>query len=140
MKATKNQALYLTAALALLFSFSSCNKYEDGPGLSFRTKTNRLIGTWELIKTDGYYINRSGEFTIINFDRDGDFNMIGSYYDYNGQLTSFQEAGDWEWENGKEEVEIETYFAKEDWEILRLTNRELWFEIENGQIWKCEKN
>tara|TARA_R110002111_G_scaffold248050_1_gene311456 strand:+ start:413 stop:835 length:423 start_codon:yes stop_codon:yes gene_type:complete len=140
MSVSNNKKLLLAAGMGIILSFGSCKKYEDGPGLSFRTKTTRLVGNWELIEVDGQQISRFGEFTLIDFDKDGDFTMAGSYYDYNGQYVSFREIGDWEWENGKEEIEVQGSTFKEDWEILRLTYRELWFEVENGLIWKCEKD
>lgn len=139
MNVLNSKKLLLAAGLGIILSFGSCTKYEDGPGLSFRTKTTRLVGNWELIEVDGQQIRRFGEFTLIDFDKDGDFTLSGSYFEANGQYVSYREAGDWEWENGKEEIEIETNGFKEDWEIMRLTNNELWFEVENGQIWKCEK-
>ncbi|KAF5433723.1 hypothetical protein C5S36_05990, partial [Candidatus Methanophagaceae archaeon] len=47
--------------------------------------------------------------------------------------------GDWEWESGKEAIEITVDGEKEEFDILRLTNKELWFEDENNNEWQCEK-
>lgn len=140
MKVIQNQKLLLAAAMGIILSFSSCKKYEDGPALSFRTKTSRLVGDWTVVKVDGQKLSESGTLINIDFDKGGDFAMASSYFSFNGPNYSTRETGEWEWENGKEEIEIETGRFKEDWEILRLTNKELWFEIENGQKWKCEKN
>ncbi|MEN9334976.1 MAG: hypothetical protein RLY35_2156 [Bacteroidota bacterium] len=41
---------YLLGALFLLFLMDSCSKFENGPAISFRSKENRLIGEWKLIK------------------------------------------------------------------------------------------
>ena len=57
MKTLKLTTLLL--ALALIFGSTSC-KYEDGPGISLRSKTARVAGEWEVnktIETDGYQIN-----------------------------------------------------------------------------------
>ena len=45
-----------TMALALfLLTLASCSKYEEGPGISLRSKKSRLVGDWEMtsITTNG---------------------------------------------------------------------------------------
>lgn len=42
------KAIYLLTLLVI--TFSACKKYEDGPGLSLRTKKARLAGDWTLSK------------------------------------------------------------------------------------------
>ena len=140
MNIPTNQKLFLAVAMGIILSFSSCNKYEDGPALSFRSKTNRLVGNWNVVKIDGIRLLGDGSVVVIDFDKDRDFSILSSYFQSNGQYVSAREAGEWEWENGKEEIEVEGSTFKEDWEILRLTNKELWFEDERGQKWKCEKD
>lgn len=46
-----------TMALALvLFTLASCSKYEDGPGISLRSKKTRLVGDWIATK----YVDEDG--------------------------------------------------------------------------------
>ena len=42
--------IVLLASLAL----GSCNKYDEGPGLSLRSKSHRLCGNWSVTET---YVN-----------------------------------------------------------------------------------
>jgi hypothetical protein len=39
--------------LLLLLLFGSCKKYEDNTGISLKTATGRLIGSWKVVRTDG---------------------------------------------------------------------------------------
>jgi hypothetical protein len=45
MKQIKTSIGLLFIALSI-FSFSSCSKYEEGPGISFRSRKSRVIGEW----------------------------------------------------------------------------------------------
>ncbi len=43
-----NKWIFYISILILSFSCFSCDKYEDGPLISFRSKKNRLLGKWEV--------------------------------------------------------------------------------------------
>ena len=47
-----------------IFSFNSCKKYEDGPGISFRPKVNRLAGVWEVVELQDAF---TGDLLNYNF-------------------------------------------------------------------------
>jgi hypothetical protein len=139
MDGKKNQKLLLAAAVVIILNFNSCSKYEDGPGFSLRTKTNRLTGDWDVVTIAGQNVALQGTFLSLEFEKDGDFTVRSSYM-YYGQSYTYRSDGDWEWEDRKAEIEIELDGDRQDWEILRLTNEELWFEDEQGLEWKCEKD
>ena len=128
-----NRKLMLAAAAVVLLNFTSCKKYEDGPAFSLRSKTNRLLGEWEVVEIDNQDPSDDGRF-IIEFERDGDIEFTYDYGSY-----SYGSQAEWEWEKGKEEIEIEFDNFREDWEITRLTNSELWFETDDKEEWRCEK-
>ena len=129
-----NKKLMLAAAVVIMLNFSSCEKYEDGPMFSLNTKTARLTGEWEVVEIDSNDPMEDVKLTL-EFEKDGDFSFGFSYDGY-----SYSYEGEWEWESGKESIEVEIDGDKTEWEILRLTNDELWFEDENGQEWQCEKD
>ena len=115
--------IYLKLSIVLIFAqsliFSGCGKYEDGPGFSLRTKKARLTGEWEVVEVDG---DKVKDGSTIEFNKDGTFKV-----DY-GSSTS---KGDWNWEKGKTEIELDyDKGGKTEFEILRLTNKELWVEDE----------
>jgi hypothetical protein len=131
---------WLVLALIATLSLSSCAKYEEGPDFSLRSKSNRLSGHWEVVSIDGYSLASDGSIVLIEMKRNGNFSMLSSFNDGYGNFSNYRDVGEWEWENRKEEVEIEGFNFREDWEIIRLTNRALWFETSNRSLWKCVKN
>lgn len=125
----------------------SCGKYDDGPGFSLASKKSRLTGTWELDKlkySDGSIADLNGSIDV-EFEKDGDFtirtttsytNIYGSPYSY-----TYTNSGDWEFSSDKEEIEFDPNDGSDfEWEIKRLTNKELWVEDEDGNEWEWEKD
>ncbi len=129
----KNRKFFIVVvAVILLFNFSSCSKYEDGPAMSLKTKKARLTGEWELQEIDGD--NVSGE-EIWEFSSDGDFEVT---YEDGGDKTT--NKGEWTWEDEKEKIEIDIDDGgKFEMEILRLTNSELIMEDDDGNEYEFEK-
>ena len=124
----KNNVIALT--LVMMISYS-CSKYDDGPFFSLRTKKGRLVGEWELDKViqNGQTQSLDSDYDIIwEFERDGDFEQTLEYGSY-----SYGYNGDWEFDNNGEELEIALNgYGTQTWEINRLTNNELWLEINDG--------
>jgi hypothetical protein len=124
----KNNVIALT--LVMMISYS-CSKYDDGPFFSLRTKKGRLVGEWELDKLilNGQTQSLDSDYDIIwEFERDGDFEQTLEYGSY-----SYGYNGDWEFDNNGEELEIEiNEYGTQTYEINRLTNNELWIEINDG--------
>ena len=131
-------ALSTAAVVVIMLSFSSCKKYDDGPMFSLKTKTARLTkGEWEVVEVANHDIV-DGKMEM-EFDKDGDFTTTYTYsYDGESQTTSYK--GEWEWESGKESIEVRYEGGeKEEFEILRLTNDEFWFEDEDGDEYILER-
>lgn len=133
MKTLKLTTLLLAAAL--VFGSTSCKKYEEGPGLSLRTKTARVAGDWEIEK----YISADG---TVDTDVEGE----GTYtFDKDGTGTiNITESGTslslpftWEFTSNKEKIKITlTFFGtteSSEATILRLTNDEMWIKDEDGE-------
>ena len=109
----------------------SCGKYEEGPAFSLRSKTGRLVGTWELehILVGGVQQQLSGT-SEITFERDGTYTSKI----VNG-IGSVESTGTWEFGDGKETVKVTfsapgSSFTIEN-DILRLTNSEYWMKNSN---------
>ena len=137
MKINTTKNLLLAATIVTILNYSNCKKYEDGPKFSLKTKKTRLTGEWEVVYINGESPDNDAEL-IMEFEKDGDFVM--SYeYDYGTYSYSYSYKGEWEWKDDKERIEIDVNNTKIEFEILRLTNDELWFEDEDGQEWELEK-
>ena len=127
---------YLLFILSFVFIFSSCKKYDDGPVVSLLTKTARLTGEWDVEEIDGEYLTDVSAF--ITFEKNGDFELSVQFNDY--YYDDYIERGYWEWESGKESVDVTVDGERQEYKILRLTNDELWFEDEEREEWRCTKN
>lgn len=135
---TKN-FLTLLPFITVLFFFSNCSKYEDGPNLSLLSKTSRLTGEWEIAKVNGETATDYDYYDeyILEFEKDGDFHVKTSYTDDN-TTYSYDISGEWEWDDEKESVTITLDGDETTLEILRLTNKELWFAVDDEE-WELEK-
>ena len=123
-------------ALSALFIIPSCGKYEEGPGFSLLTKKMRLVGKWdrkEIVYSDGT-VEQDTDDEIVDFQKDGVYAEVDGNVSYNGT---------WEFADDKEDIKIRYTYGSVSYEysreILRLTNKELWVEIDNDEYWKFEK-
>ncbi len=119
--------LFLVTILFVLFN--ACGKYEEGPGFSLRTKKARLVGKWIPVK----FINESGSQAAGDNEATHEFTNDNTYI-ISGELGT--STGTWEFINNKASVrtKYEAFLIGEvvnDWEIVRLTNSELW--VRNAQ-------
>ncbi|MCD4663883.1 MAG: hypothetical protein K8R68_01355 [Bacteroidales bacterium] len=123
-----------TVTIVLLFTFfvSSCKKYEEGPALSFLTKTERLTSSlWELDYIDGeipeYYMT-------LKFETDGEVELSGTIHGYTEAID-----GTWRWAEGKESIRVEFGNDFTEWDIMRLSYDDFWFEDEDDKYFKFMK-
>ena len=138
MKIINNPSIVAIATAVVIFNFTSC-KYEDGPNISLRSKKARLTGEWEVKFIDGAGMIGNDMEITLKFDKDGDLEFNQTYSDYGNSYT-YSQKGEWEWEDGKQSLEITLDGNKQEWEITRLTNKEFEFEDEGNNKWELEKN
>ena len=78
MKQKKNTPALLFIVFGLI-TFTGCSKYEEGPGISLRTKKSRVVGNWQVttLKINGadylnqtysdvFYCSSGSSFTYTN--------------------------------------------------------------------------
>ena len=136
----KNNLLLLAATLVTVLNFQSCSKYEENPPFSLSTKKSRLAGEWEVVKVDGQSSSQyfgSDETYFFEFEKDGDFEFGYTETD-NGATYTYTYSGEWEWKNNKEEIEVEVYGYLIDFEIIKLTKKELILEDKSGILYDGE--
>jgi len=136
----KNNLLLLAATLVTVLNFQSCSKYEENPPFSLSTKKSRLAGEWEVVKVDGQSSSQyfgSDETYFFEFEKDGDFEFGYTETDY-GTTYTYSYSGEWEWENNKEEIEIVIQGYVIDYEIIKLTKKELILEDKSGILFDGE--
>ena len=136
MKLKKSAPIAAIATAAIVFNFSSCT-YEDGPTISLKSKTGRLVGEWNVTEFAGEKVPSGFEYEM-EFEKDGDMSITFTY-SYGGYSYDYTSKGEWEWGSGKESIELDIDGDPYEFDIKRLTNKELWMDDEDGETWELEK-
>ncbi len=125
-----NKTFIVLSLLALIVLGSSCRKYDEGPGVSFIPKKNRVSNEWAFASAIESDID-------VTADYDGavlDLGKTGSVdFDYiiieNGTKTSVQELGEWEFDKDKTHLvlllESSTGTYRMGFRILELKNNSM---------------
>ena len=125
MKTLKITTLFLAAALT--FGSTSC-KYEEGPGISLRTKKARVAGEWIIeksIESDGT-VDTEWDGFEVNFDKDGT-GKTSITYSLGGVSITDEATFKWEFSDSKKKLKVTDEDGEVDEStILRLTNDEMW--------------
>ena len=99
--------------LFLIFWFISCSKKSDSdPLISFRTRTSRLIGKWEITQYsyfDGKIAgtNGNGDPTIIRIE----ISKNGDWHSYDEKWSNSEYVGQWNWVHNSKRSDKETIFV-----------------------------
>jgi hypothetical protein len=128
----------LLTVVASVLMLTSCSPYEEGPAISFRSKTERLCNEWRLTRL---YINGT-EQTLSSFDQQTtlEFKDNGtvnySYAIMDSTAIVITGSGTWEFNDDKTEVITNITYTiggteTDTFKILRLKEEELW--LENNQ-------
>lgn len=114
----------LLIGLTLIFG-TSCGKYEEGPGISFRSKKARVANEWivdQYVYANGD-VEKESESNILELTKDGGVTVIFS----GGTLT-----GAWEFVKDKEEISFNFSGTTYKEKIVKLKNNDMWLEDSDG--------
>jgi len=117
----------LTIGSTVLALMSSCKKYEDGPLISFRTRTERLSNTWEV---DNYTFN-GNDLTSLYTNCTETFSKGG---DYSYSCGLFDGAGKWKFQSNDERIQVTGNDDKSNrnLKILKLEEDAFWYSTDDG--------
>lgn len=108
-----------------MFVFVGCDKYEEGPKISLRTRTERVSNMWDYDKLEVANKDRTDEVlgATMELQKDGDWNQRNGY----GELVAL---GNWEWEDDQETIRLNYEIPGEtieplDWKIIKLEEHQL---------------
>ena len=136
-KVLKGFGFFMMASLLMI----SCKKYDNGGTL--RKAEKNLTNTWEI---DSYYldgVDNTSNLLISNFTEtfsdEGAYSR--SYNDASGDLKN--DTGSWSLDDNKSKINVSgagsyeltaqtSTVSTSDYNILKLTKDELWYEFENG--------
>lgn len=114
--------------VGLMLLLISCNTYEDGPGVSLRSKKARAINVWVLSRAfeDGFDKTDQYKTTFVNYKLElkADDNYVLSYRYQNA--INYEEKGKWKFSNDKLNIVFTPVNSSQEnaWKILRLKNHE----------------
>ena len=125
----------LNFAICTIIALSGC-KYEDGPGLSLRSKKARVAATWEFKKVLYNSFDETSEYLYYTWEmrKDGTFYVDSfgrqPYNPFGGKV----EDGEWDFVLDKEAIDFRYDDGRiERYNIKRLTAKDLWMEyIDSG--------
>lgn len=126
----KNLSLKYKGLLAILiglfFILPSCKKYEDGPLISFRTKTNRLCRTWKL--GDSSLSGSSLNFGALAYETEYVYKSDGTLIVTNTSLRNqpFVQIGTWMFTDNSKKLKTVLDGHSSEITIYKLTVEELW--------------
>ncbi len=140
MKSPK-KAIAVVASAILAATAPSCSKYDDGPKISLRTPTGRLTAhRWDVDKTQNPDFDSDTDY---EFDFKKDRSASLKYrYEYSAfgvsRIYIYKYQGDWEWTDSKESLEIDLKDFGEplEFQITRLTSKELNWKDKEGYEWE----
>ncbi len=127
MKKVKSSfALLIICAIAVT-SIQSCKKYEEGPAISFRSRSERVANTW---RVENYKINGEDYTSLVSgysetFTKKGDYNYSWGILDGRGT---------WEFTNKDTEIKLtgNDEQTSRTLIILKLEEKEFWYYYMDG--------
>ena len=127
----------ILALLIIISGMYSCKKYDEGPLVSLRSKSERIANDWRIEKAIDNGNDVSGDFDKyqISLSKDGDA-YLTAHYRFLGVEYDYTTSGKWRFENNSEKlvVDYEDDSADAAYFILRLKEKELWVRQENTNL------
>ncbi len=108
--------------IGLIISLPSCQKYENGPTISLRSRSERLANVW---KVENYKVN-GNDLTSLVTNYTETFSKTGSYTYEWGLLNN---NGTWNFQNNDKEIKLNGNDNQTSriLTILKLEENTLWY-------------
>jgi hypothetical protein len=118
---------FMVMLLVLLTSTEACKKYEDGPLLSLRSRTERVSNTW---KVENYKVNGT-DYTSLVANYTETYSKDGNYSYSWGVLSG---SGTWKFQNKDAEIKLTGISNQDDHVlvILKLEEKSFWYYYLDG--------
>ena len=128
-----NMNLLIASVITLMVTMGGCKKYEEGPFISLRTKTERIANTW---RVDEYFLNNTNQTSTIDTWMPNYTQTFTKEGTYSYHTNFFDGSGTWDFIDQKEKIRIvvSSSFGDDitDIYILKLKEKELWYYYLDG--------
>ena len=120
----------LACILITISVITACKKYPDGPGVSLRSRTSRVVNTWKMENVilngsdiTSAYINSN---YLETYDKNGNYSYSSSFGGGSGK---------WAFENNDNQIKRNGVSGQEshDMTILRLKEKSFWYMFIDGK-------
>lgn len=132
----KNASIGLLLSV-LFLTTPSCKKYEEGPYVSLRSKTERVANNWRVEKAMNGNTDITSDFERyeIIFTTSNRASIIAAYKFF-GTTYAYITEGTWSFNGNKEKliVDYENNEADRVYFILRLSEDEMWLREEGSAL------
>ena len=110
----------------VLFTFSSCKKYPNGPSISLRSRAERVANNWKMEKVTINGTDFTSAYTGINYSETYDKSGNYSYSSSTGSGS-----GKWEFQNSDKEIKRSGVKSQSTVTmiILRLKEKSFWYSF-----------
>ncbi|MEI7978592.1 MAG: hypothetical protein WCI53_07090 [Bacteroidota bacterium] len=129
MKLTKIMLAVIIIAATITTILPSCQKGDDDPIISLKTRKDRFTNTWTLTKYEKNSVSQdlNGATYIYNAFNSGSLTRTieGSIFGYPTRIVS---DGTWSFLNDDEDVKVTIGGSAEIYNIQRLASKELWLK------------
>jgi hypothetical protein len=128
MKIRKKISIFAIIFAGLIIpAIQSCQKYPDGPFISFRTRTARVANTW---KVDNYKKN-GNDYTSLMGGYTETYSKDGNYSYSWGNLSG---TGKWAFQNNDKEIKLNgiNNQSSQTLVILKLEKKQFWYYYMDG--------
>lgn len=125
----KKVFLFSLLAAFSITGITSCQPYEDGPSISFRSKEERVVNSWKVQYAfeDEKDISKRYEDLEFHLDYDG---LLEIHMALDSDSVAIQK-GFWEFYDEEQNIRFDytvpaVYPDRDHYKILRLTEKEFW--------------
>ncbi len=130
-------SFYILISLLAISSLSSCDKYEDGPGFSLRTRKARMVNTWRIDRAydDDQDVTEDYDNYRLDLGKSGSATLSAKYSIGNVDFTG-ETNGSWDFVNDMEDLKLD--FENDDFDetytILKLEHSSLWLREKGNDL------
>jgi hypothetical protein len=133
----KNKKIWIGVAALSMLVFSACNKYDDGPGVSLRSRKERISNEWRVDKAYNGSDDVSSDFDQYNITlRKDNSTTLEATYSFLSVDYSYSTNGTWSFldNDTKVRVDYENNDADNTYVILKLEEDRLWVREEGSDL------